>query len=155
MLGLLGIVLINLFGHITIDNEHNYYSLKEVTKAAMIDAVDEYSFKFGVGDDGVTRLTDPTSMHCAAGVPGTIRILKERFVELFIIKFANTVNDSRDYTITFYDIDECPPKVTVKVESKQSYSMLQKFAGISDEQEDEVDIVNEISAILESKDAFN
>ena len=44
VLGLVGIVLINVFGDITIGNEQNYYSLKEVTKAAMIDAVDEVAY---------------------------------------------------------------------------------------------------------------
>ena len=42
VLGLFGLFLVNMFGEITINDEQNYYSLKEVTRAAMIDAVDEY-----------------------------------------------------------------------------------------------------------------
>ena len=76
-LGLFGILLINLFGNITINNEQDYYLLKETTKAAMIDSVDITAYREGIGYDGVTRETDPESMHCITGKTGVIRIVKE------------------------------------------------------------------------------
>lgn len=153
VLGLSGIVLINVFGQVTINNEQDYYSLKEVTESAMIDAVDEDAMLMGVGYDGVTQLTDRESMHCDAGIPGTVRILKERFVELFIVKFADSVNVDNNYTIVFRDIDECPPKVTVEVTVSQSYSYLQKVMGLDEEKTmSSSDIVNVINGILESGD---
>ncbi len=155
VLGLTGLFLVNMFGEITVNNEQNYYSLKEVTKAAMIDAIDEYAYQHGIGYDGITELTDPESMHCAPGVPGTIRIIKERFVELFILKFANSVNISTDYDIIFHDIDECPPKVTVTVISKRSYSSIERFLGNADTQSvQDFDITNVISGIIETEDQF-
>ena len=154
VLGLVGIVLINVFGEITIGNEQNYYSLKEVTKAAMIDAIDEYAYEYGVGYDGITMLSNPESMHCTSGVPGTVRIIKERFVELFLLKFAQSVNVSSDYEIIFNDIDECPPKVTVTVTSNRSYSNIQRMFGAGQNDQAEVDITNVISGILESEDPF-
>ena len=153
-LGILGIVLINIFGEVTVNNEQNYYSLKEVTKAAMIDAVDEYAYHYGVGYDGVTQLTDPESMHCSSGAPGTIRIIKERFVELFLIKFAQSVNRDTEYEVIFNDIDECPPKVTVTVITKQTFSFIENVLGTNKVETTEADITNEISAILESEDQF-
>lgn len=150
-LGLTGIVLINIFGEITIQNEQNYYSLKEVTKAAMEDAVDEAALKFGIGYDGLTAISDPESMHCSANVAGTVRIIKERFMELFILKFSESVNIDNDYVITFRDIDECPPKVSITVTSTQSFSMIQRLMGFGEEQQvEDADITNVINGILES-----
>lgn len=155
VLGLVGLFLVNLFGEITINDEQNYYSLKEVTKAAMLDAVDEYAYEYGVGYDGITQLTDPESMHCASGVPGTVRIIKERFVELFMLKFAQSVNIDNDYEIIFNDIDECPPKVTVTVISRKSYSAIERLLGADDKQQvQDVDITNVISGIIESENQF-
>lgn len=156
MLGLTGIVLINVFGEITISNEQNYYSLKEVTKAAMIDAVDEVAYEYGVGYDGVTQVTDPESMHCSTGVPGTIRIIKERFVELFLLKFADSVNLDNNYKIIFNDIDECPPKVTVTVITSKNYSAIQKIIGVQEEDiySSDIDVTNVITGILESEEPF-
>lgn len=155
VLGIFGLFLVNMFGEITINDEQNYYSLKEVTKAAMLDAVDEYAYEYGVGYDGITQLTDPESMHCTSGVPGTVRIIKERFVELFLLKFAQSVNISSDYEIIFNDIDECPPKVTVTVISNRSYSTIERALGQDDNKTvEDVDITNVISGILESEKPF-
>lgn len=151
-LGLTGIVLINIFGEVTIQNEQDYYSLKEVTKAAMEDAVDEYALLYGIGYDGVTEASDPESMHCDAGEAGTVRIIKERFVELFILKFAESVNIDNDYEIIFNDIDECPPKVTITVKATQSFSMIQRLMGFSEENAvEDADITNILHGILETE----
>ena len=155
VLGLVGIVLINVFGEVTISNEQNYYSLKEITKAAMMDSIDKTAYVSGVGYDGVTQYSDPESMHCTSGVPGTIRIIKERFIEQFMIKFANEADLSRDYEIVFKDIDECPPKVTVTIKSTQTFSFIQKFLGVK--QEDRVgdaEIVNTLSGVLETDEPW-
>ena len=113
VMGILGIVLINIFGNVIMSNEQNYYLLKEVTEAAMMDAVDLKAYRDGVGWDGVTEETDPESMHCMEGIPGTVRIIEEKFVESFIRRFASSAQLNRNYKIIINDIDECPPKVTV------------------------------------------
>ena len=154
VLGLLGIVLINVFGEITISDQQNYYSLKEITKASMLDAVDRVAYQQGLGYDGVTQTTDPESIHCDAGVPGTVRIIKERFVELFIAKFAEEADLNREYKIIFNDIDECPPKVTVTIQSKQSFSFIQKAFGLNKTEKETADIVNTLSGVLETDEPF-
>lgn len=154
ILGLLGIVLINLFGNITVSNEDMYYILKEVTEASMIDSVDYQAYRVGVGYDGVTEKTDSDSMHCISGVPGTIRIVKEKFVESFVRRFAKSVTNNRDYKISFEDIDECPPKVSVKVVAKEPYKLLGNLFGSNDEvdyETDSAEVVNTLSAILEEE----
>ncbi len=156
VLGLTGVILINIFGEITIQNEQDYYSLKEVTKAAMVDAVDNYAMLYGVGYDGVTQTTAPESMHCTSGVPGTIRIITERFVELFVLKLSESVNTSDGYEITFKDIDECPPKVTVSVTVQESFSYIQRALGVKRENRvEDADITNIITGILETTDPFD
>ena len=129
VMGILGIVLINIFGHVVISNEQNYYLLKEISEAAMVDAVDLKAYRDGVGWDGVTEDTDPESMHCLEGIPGTVRIVKEKFVESFVRRFANSADLSRKYKIIINDIDECPPKVTVTLVSTEKFSFLSFFKG--------------------------
>ena len=154
-LGILGILLINLFGNITINNEQDYYLLKEITKAALIDSVDIQAYREGIGYDGVTSITDPESMHCMEGKTGVIRIVKERFVESFIRHFAENVDRNKKYTITFNDIDECPPKVSVTITTNESLSWFAKLFGKKNEKvdynTDTADVVNVLNAILESE----
>ena len=150
-LGILGIVMINFFGNLTVSNEQNYYLLKEITEAAMIDAVDYHAYREGIGYDGVTNETDPDSMHCS-GEKGTIRIIKEKFVESFTRRFAASAERNKNYKISFDDIDECPPKVTVTVISGESRSLFANATGSDKEiYKSEANIVNKLSAILESK----
>lgn len=154
VLGLFGIVLINLFGNITVSNEDMYYILKEVTEASMIDAIDYQAYRIGVGYDGVTESTDPDSMHCIAGVPGTIRIVKEKFVESFTRRFAKSAANNRNYEIRFEDIDECPPKVSITITASEPYNLLSNILGKNEEvnyETDSAEIVNTLSAILEDK----
>lgn len=152
ILGILGIVLINLFGNITVDNEDMYYILKEVTEAAMIDAIDYQAYRVGVGYDGVTEDTDPDSMHCIAGVPGTIRIVEEKFIESFTRRFVESARGNTSYKISFDDIDECPPKATITLTARESYSLLGRILKNGKRinyETDSAEIINTLSAILE------
>ena len=53
----------------------------------------------------------------AAMTDGLYRIDKEKFVESFLYRFASNVDTSREYKIGFYDINELPPKVSIKIDS--------------------------------------
>ncbi len=149
IIGIIGLFLVNFFSNITVSNEQNYYLLKEITEAAMIDAVDLEAYRSGVGYDDVNQITDPSSMHCISGIPGTVRILKEKFVESFVRRFAENAEISKTYTIRFDDIDECPPRVTVTLIAHQTYDFF-SFFEINFES-DNVEITNTLSAILEYK----
>ena len=148
VMGILGIVLINIFGNVIMSNEQNYYLLKEITEAAMIDAVDLKAYRDGIGWDGVTEDTDPESMHCVEGIPGTIRIIEEKFVESFVRRFASSAQLNRKYKIIINDIDECPPKVTVTLVATEEFSFLSMF---NVEYNSGEDIVNVLTGILENK----
>ena len=45
LMGILGIVLINIFGNITTTNQQDYYLAKEITYAAMYDSIDQVEYQ--------------------------------------------------------------------------------------------------------------
>lgn len=109
------------FQRIVNTSEHNYYMLKEVTEASMWDAIDL----------GHYRTSD-----------GEIKIIREKFVESFIRRFAESANLSRNYLIQIYDVNEIPPKVSIKVSSKET--------GVVNSEEYNFDIINKLDAIFET-----
>ena len=94
-LGITSIVFIVLFHNLTNTDEHNSQLLKEVTEAAMWDAFDYSDYR----------------------AYGTVRINREKFVENFIRRYAESASKSREYEIKFHDINERPPKVSLSVTS--------------------------------------
>ena len=102
MLAMFTFGVINIASSYQTGNELDYYLLKETTEAAMIDAV----------DIGYYRLSG-----------GLYRMDKEKFTESFVRRFAQNVADTRDYDIKIYDINETPPKVTIKIDSNTSTSI--------------------------------
>ena len=95
LLSVLTLATINLINNYSTGSELDYYLLKETTQAAMIDAVDAAYYT----------------------ERGVYRIDKEKFVENFVLRFAANVDNSREYDIKFFDINEVPPKVTIQVDS--------------------------------------
>lgn len=122
IIGLSGLLIILLFNEITVSNEQDYYTLKDATEAAMIDAVDVAYY----------RLT------------GEVKISQEKFVENFTRRFTNVSTFGQgNYYIEFGQIIEYPAKVSVRiVDATNSYN-------IYTEEATQTDIVNEISAILD------
>ena len=68
VLGLVGLSIIILFQNITTNNENDYYLLKEVTEASMIDAIDMDYYRES----------------------GELKIIKDKFVESFTRRFAES-----------------------------------------------------------------
>ncbi len=151
-LGMTGLVLINLFGQVVVSNEQNYYLLKEITEAAMYDAVDLTAERDGIGYDGVTPKSDPESMHCLPFQPGTTRIIKEKFVESFVRRFAENAELNRNYRVIIHDIDECPPKVSISLIATNNFSFVRYLSiDFSNGQTAEsANIVNSLTGILEN-----
>lgn len=119
LLGVFVTVILMLIANITTKNTEDYLLVKQITEAAMIDAVD-----YGYYRDHEE-----------------LRINREKFVENFLRRFAENASLST-YKIDFYGIYEAPPKVTVKVTTKSNAFMI---AGDSAT----FDIVNRVDAILE------
>lgn len=148
-LGIMAASLLLLFGSINTKNEQDYYLIKEVTQNAMLDSVDNNAYIAGLEQDEVDKVD---TIMCASGNPGTVRIVTEKFVENFARRFAQVALDNQDYRIEFYDIIECPAKVTLRVISKEDSSWVRRIFRGDDNSTDEVLIVNDLSAILESKE---
>lgn len=94
-LSLIALLLINVLTNFSTGGELDYYLVKETADASMKDAIDPVYYS-----------------KC-----GLYRIDKEKFVENFIYRFSSSVDNTRDYKLRFYDINEVPPKVSIKVDS--------------------------------------
>lgn len=146
VLGIAAAALLILFGSISTKNEQDYYFLKEITQNAMQDSVDEAAYKVGLTQEQVENID---TIDCVSGKPGTIRIVTERFVENFARRYAEVATLDQEYRIEFYEIQECPAKVSLKVKSRENYTWVDKLFG-GDDGGDAI-IENTLSAILETK----
>ena len=135
-----------IFSDLLIANEQDYFILKEVTEAAMIDAIDYKAYREGLGYDGVTHDTNPDLIKMETDGLPTVRIREEKFVESFLMRFSKAAGMKKIYTVTIHDIDECPPKVSVTVTARDKFSFLQFFKINYDS--DSL-VVNKITGILE------
>ncbi len=95
MLALMGLLLINVISNYSTGNELDYYLVKETVMASIDDAVDVKYYRDN----------------------GAIRMDKDKFVESFLRRFADSVDNTRNYRVRFYDLNEVPPKVSVQVDS--------------------------------------
>lgn len=97
-LGVVIIVVILMVQSISVTNEEDFYLGREVLEASMYDAVD-----FGTYER-----------------TGKLVMSKEKFVEVFIRRFAESVTNNKinGYQLDFYDIHEYPPKATVRIRTK-------------------------------------
>lgn len=123
VLGVMIIVVLILVQDLTTTSEEDYYLTKEVMEAAMVEAVDY----------GLYRRT------------GEIRIIKEKFVENFTRRFAESVSPSKTYKLEFYEVYESPPKASVRIKTKTSEYSVNGEEGV------DFSIVTLLSGILEAK----
>ncbi len=119
--GVLSIALIYFFQSVTNTDEQNYTLLKETTEGAMIDAFDMAYYR----------------------QTGNLRIDEEKFVENFLRRFAENVSLAKTYKIEIYDVNELPPKVSIKVSSSEIGGPTGEVITFN--------ISNQIDAILEAK----
>ena len=120
LLGIFVVVIMLLVQNLTTSSTQDYYLIKEITEAALVDAVD-YSYYRSYGE---------------------IKINKEKFYESFLRGFAETASLSTTYTVSFYGVYEAPPKVSVEVKSKSN-----TFNVVGDPES--FDMVERIDAIIE------
>ncbi len=95
LLSVVALLLLNVLSNYSTGGELDYYLVKETVDAAMVDAIDASYLR----------------------TCGLYRMDKEKFVESFLYRFADSVDTSRSYEIEIYDLNEVPPKVSVRVNS--------------------------------------
>lgn len=129
LLGIVALAGINLVSNYTMGNELDYYTLKETAQGSMSDAIDYVYYSQN----------------------GTLRMDKERFVERFVLRFANAVNNSRNYEIRIVDINEVPPKVSIEINAgNKSWNPGGIKSDSKGDDENNVTITNRIDAVLVS-----
>ncbi len=120
LLGIAIVVIMLLVQNLTSTSTQDYFLVKEITEAAMVDAVD-YTYYRNYGE---------------------IRINKEKFYESFFRRFAETASLTTNYTVSFFGVYEAPPKVSVEIKSKSA-----SFNVVGDSTQ--FDMVERIDSILE------
>ena len=86
---------------------------------------------------------------CSEIPPGETKLNKEVFVESFIRRFANNVNNNKSYEITVQEVIEYPPKVSVRLDTYNTYNSQQSKSTTFET--GDYSIRNQIDAILESQ----
>ena len=120
VLGIFILSVMLLLQNYTTTNEQDVYLIKEITDAAMGDSLDLAHYR----------------------KYGEIRIVKEKFVVNFVRRFSETININKNYKISFYDIYEAPPKVSVKVATTTGDITIEGTT-------DSYAVVNKLDAVLE------
>lgn len=95
LLGIIIITVMILLQNYTTSDQQDYYLAKEVTYAAMNDAIDYGYYK----------------------KYGELKIIEQKFVEDFIRRFAESATLNKKYTINFYSIYETPPAVSIEIKT--------------------------------------
>ena len=126
LLAIIALNLLNVLNNYATGSELDYYLLKETTDAAMVDALDPFYQR----------------------TCGLYRIDKEKFIESFLYRLATNVDASREYVVGFYDINEVPPKVSVKIDSMTALSFNTGVGG--DNERVAANITTSYDAILET-----
>lgn len=126
-IGLIAFSIVMVFQRVTINNEADYYTLKEAMEASMLESVDIACYRLSEADGG-----------CG----GKIKISKEKFIGNFTRRFAKNITGNSDaYTISFYDIMESPPKASILISnSTDSFS----------NEWDNFDIKNALTAVIDA-----
>lgn len=119
--GLVGLAMIVLFVQLTVNSDEEYYLLKEVTEASMIDSIDIAYYR----------------------KTGNLKIVKEKFAESFFRRFAESTNvNANSYDIKISNIIESPPKVSVEITSNLGKKTIYKNT-------DDYNVYSDLDAILE------
>lgn len=95
LLGIIIVTVMILLQNYTTTEQQDYYLAREVTYAAMYDAIDYGYYK----------------KH------GELKIVKEKFVENFVRRFAESATLNKNYKINFYSIYETPPAVSIEIKT--------------------------------------
>ncbi len=120
ILGVFVVVIMLLIRNVTSNNTEDYYTTRQLSEAAMVDAVD-YAYYREYGE---------------------LKINKEKFIESFIRRFAEAVTSANNYDILFTGIYEAPPKVSVEITSETDTYVVSSDSTT-------FDIANRIDGILE------
>lgn len=125
-LGVAIIAIMLLIQNLTTTSEENFYLTREVLEASMYDAVDYGTYARS----------------------GKLVMSEQKFVEVFLRRFAESVTNNKTYNINFYDIHEYPPKATVLITTDTGETTVSSDTV-------NININTYLSAILETVTTYN
>ena len=182
LLGIFGLVLINIFGNITTTNQQDYTLIRNTVEASMNDAIDRASEKAGFylcpkygkyevdskgrlvfdskDDYGIVLkragVADPLAdlgseyeKNKCELLYGETKLNADVFVESFLRRFANNVNNNKSYRVTVQEVIEYPPKVSIRIDTYNTYNS--KESTTLDFENGDFAIRNQVDAIFEEK----
>ncbi len=120
LLGVFVIVILLLIRNVTSNNTEDYYTLKQISEASMVDAID-YAYYREYGE---------------------LKINREKFIENFLRRFVDSSSVSSKYELFFTSIYEAPPKVSVEIKSSTDTYVI-------NDSSETFDMTNRVDAILE------
>ena len=123
VLGIFVLVIMIAMQNLSTTNEEDYYLAQEIMESAMIDSVDYAAYRSS----------------------GDIRIIKEKFVETFVRRFAESATKDTTYKIEFYNIYEYPPLASIKISTATGDVTIATGSSAS------FSVVNTLTGTLESK----
>lgn len=126
VLGVAIIAIMLLVQNLTTTSEENFYLTREVLEASMYDAVDYGTYARS----------------------GKLVMSEQKFVEVFLRRFAESVTNNKTYNINFYDIHEYPPKATVLITTDTGETTVSSDTV-------NININTYLSAVLETVSTYN
>lgn len=127
VLGMIAIAFIFLFQTLTTTDEQLMTLLDESVKGAMYDAIDVTAYR----EDE------------------TVRIDSDKFVENFLRRFSQNASLSRTYKVKIFDVNELPPKVSIRVSTIESGTLI-SGGGKTSEEVINYTVSNSLDAIIET-----
>lgn len=128
VLGCILLFALLLFENVAINNDSAYYVLKESVEASMYESIDYLYY----------------------ARTGKLKIIEEKFVANCTRRFYESVSGfGNGYQLTFYDIMESPPKISVSATSKTDDYVFLSWGDGNEGNKTTFDIENTLSAILE------
>ena len=95
LLGVFVVVIMMLIQNVTSNNTEDYFTVKQISEAAMVDAVD-YAYYREYGE---------------------LKINKEKFAESFVRRFVEIASLTSEYKVRIVGVYEAPPKVSIEITS--------------------------------------
>ena len=115
VLGISIIAVMILLQNYSITDEQSFFLAKETLSSAMKESVD-----YGYMADYPEAVT--VENHTSTTNYGKLKVNREKVIENFIRRFADTVDIQKSYRINFYTVSEIPPAMSVEVLANTSAS---------------------------------
>ena len=120
VLGAFIVIIMLLIQNVTSNNTFDSYTVKQITEASLVDAVD-YAYYREYGE---------------------LRINKEKFIESFWLRFAEVASVNTKYKVLITGVYEAPPKASVEINSSTNTYIIASSS-------ETFDMTSRVDAILE------